>query len=68
MDCGGVHPVQDRLRASNANGVDQSIREQQRTACEVLNSNERGRLIALEREIMELRRANKILKTASAFF
>lgn len=33
-----------------------------------LSSSERERLRALEREVKELRRANEILKTASAFF
>src|SRR5688572_33493258 len=33
-----------------------------------LSTNERERLKALEREVKELRRANDILKTASAFF
>lgn len=33
-----------------------------------LSSCERERLKALEREVKELRRANEILKTASAFF
>lgn len=33
-----------------------------------LSSSERDRLKALERENKELRRANEILKTASAFF
>ena len=33
-----------------------------------LTSNEREQLKALQREVKELRRANEILKTASAFF
>jgi transposase-like protein len=33
-----------------------------------VSTNERERLKALEREVKELRRANEILKTASAFF
>jgi transposase len=33
-----------------------------------LSTSERERLKALEREVKELRRANEILKTASAFF
>ena len=33
-----------------------------------ITSDERERVKALEREIMELRRANEILKLASAFF
>jgi transposase len=33
-----------------------------------LNTDERERIKALEREIKELRRANEILKLASAFF
>ena len=33
-----------------------------------LSSDERARLVALERENRELRRANAILKSASAFF
>ena len=33
-----------------------------------LTTSERERLKALEREVKELRRANEILKTASAFF
>ena len=33
-----------------------------------LSSSERERLKSLEREVKELRRANEILKTASAFF
>ncbi len=33
-----------------------------------LTSTERARIAALEREVRELRRANAILKTASAFF
>ena len=35
---------------------------------EGLSTSERERLKALEREVKELRRANDILKTASAFF
>jgi transposase-like protein len=35
---------------------------------ELLNSEERERLKTLERENRELRRANEILKAASAFF
>ena len=35
---------------------------------EGLTSNEREQLKALQREVKELRRANDILKTASAFF
>ena len=35
---------------------------------EGLTTSERERLKALEREVKELRRANDILKTASAFF
>ena len=35
---------------------------------EGLSSSERERLKALQREVKELRRANDILKTASAFF
>ena len=33
-----------------------------------LSSDERARLVELEREVRELRRANAILKSASAFF
>ena len=33
-----------------------------------VTSGERARVLALEREVRELRRANAILKTASAFF
>jgi len=33
-----------------------------------INSEERERIKALEREVKELRRANEILKLASAFF
>lgn len=33
-----------------------------------LTSGEKARITALEREVRELRRANAILKTASAFF
>jgi transposase-like protein len=33
-----------------------------------VTSEERERLKALEREVKELRRANEILRTASAFF
>jgi transposase-like protein len=33
-----------------------------------MSTSERERLKALEREVKELRRANEILKTASAFF
>jgi transposase len=33
-----------------------------------LTTDERARMAALEREVRELRRANAILKTASAFF
>ena len=33
-----------------------------------LTTSERERIKALEREVKELRRANEILKTASAFF
>ena len=40
---------------------DQGIREG-------MTTDDRGRLKALEREVKELRRANEILKTASAFF
>ena len=33
-----------------------------------LTTDERARLVELEREVRELRRANEILKSASAFF
>jgi transposase-like protein len=33
-----------------------------------VTTSERDRIKALEREVKELRRANEILKTASAFF
>ena len=33
-----------------------------------VTTSERARVLALEREVRELRRANAILKTASAFF
>lgn len=33
-----------------------------------VTTSERARIVALEREVRELRRANAILKTASAFF
>lgn len=33
-----------------------------------MNTDERERLQALEREVRELKRANEILRTASAFF
>jgi transposase len=33
-----------------------------------VSTSDRARLVALEREVRELRRANAILKTASAFF
>jgi len=36
--------------------------------CEGVTSEERDRIKALEREVKELRRANEILKLASAFF
>ncbi len=35
---------------------------------EGMTTDDRGRLKGLEREVKELRRANEILKTASAFF
>jgi transposase len=35
---------------------------------EGVNTSERERLKALEREVTELRRANELLKLASAFF
>jgi transposase-like protein len=37
-------------------------------ACPGVTSDERERVKALEREVKELRRANEILKLASAFF
>ena len=46
--------------------VRQSERDQGRRAG--LTSDERARLKALERENQELRRANEILRKASAFF
>lgn len=36
--------------------------------CEGVTTAERERIKALEREVKELRRANEILRTASAFF
>jgi transposase-like protein len=36
--------------------------------CEGVTTTERERIKALEREVKELRRANEILRTASAFF
>jgi transposase len=33
-----------------------------------LPTNDRARLVELEREVRELRRANAVLETASAFF
>ena len=46
--------------------VRQAERDQGRR--EGTTTNDRERLKALEREVKELRRANEILKTASAFF
>lgn len=42
--------------------------ERDQGLCEGLTTSERERLKALERENRELRRANEILRTASAFF
>jgi len=64
---GGVHCPQDRLFAHTLHEwvkrheVDTGLRDG-------ITSEERDRLKALERENKELRRANEILKLASAFF
>ncbi len=52
---------QTLLEWVNRNEVDGGQREG-------LSTSERERIKALEREVKELRRANDILKTASAFF
>jgi transposase len=57
----GIHPETLRKWVRQAE-ADEGKRS------ELLSSEERERLKALERENRELRRANEILKSASAFF
>ena len=67
MDGGRFHCAQDRLRAQTLlewvkrSQIDAGTRPGVTTA-------EMARIKELEREVKELRRANEILKTASAFF
>ena len=69
QEYGGFHEVAEQL------GVHaESIRNWMRQS-EVdigarvgVSSSERSRLVELEREVRELRRANEILKSAAAFF
>jgi transposase len=53
----GIHPEALRLRVRRAEA-----------GGEVLSESERQRLVELERENQELRRANEILKAASVYF
>jgi transposase len=53
----GVHPEALRLRVRRAEA-----------GGELLSGSERQRLVELEREVKELRRANEILKAASVYF
>ena len=63
IDC-----AQDRLRAANAAGLDQVRRSRRWGVREGITTSEAQRGKELEREVKELRRANEILKLASAFF
>jgi len=63
IDC-----AQDRLRAANAAGLDQARRSRRWGVREGITTSEAQRGKELEREVKELRRANEILKLASAFF
>ena len=62
-----VDSPQDRLRATDAAGVGQACGGRRRGARGTTTA-EMQRIKELERENKELRRANEILKTASAFF
>ncbi len=63
IDC-----AQDRLRAANAAELDQARRSRRWGVREGITTSEAQRVKELEREVKELRRANEILKLASAFF
>ncbi len=64
-----IHSVCEKLGCTHET-LRRWIRQEQRDQGqrEGLTSDERARLKALEKENKELRRANEILKTASAFF
>jgi transposase len=62
-----IHRPQDRLHEPDIAGVVKRD-EVDSGEREGVTTSERERLKALEREVKELRRANEILKLASAFF
>ena len=60
---------QDGLHARDATDVGEAVRARLgSTARPGLTTSERERLKELEREVRELRRANEILRKASAYF
>ena len=60
--------AEDRLRAADAAGLGASEHEVDTGQREGVTTAEAQRIKELEREVKELRRANEILKLASAFF
>ena len=64
-----IESIAEKLKV-NHETLRQWVRRAETDACEWpgLTSDERARLKELERENKELRRANEILKAASAFF
>ena len=63
----GVDSAEDRLRTADTAGVGSAPRDRPRRA-RWRDTAKDQRVKGLEREFKELRRANEILKLASAFF
>ena len=66
MGSNRVDRAEDRLRAADAAGLGQA--EVDAGTRPGVSTDEAQRIKDLEREVKELRRANEILKLASAFF
>ena len=67
MGCGGADRAEDWLRCADAAGLGPTPRNRQRGS-RWCDHGRFQRVKELEREVKELRRANEILKLASAFF
>lgn len=62
------HSSEDWLRRANPAWLDSSASDRHRAAARSKTSDEREHIKALERENRELRKANEILRLASAHF